>query len=433
MKQTIINIRTLACFAVASCLSPSLTAEPASDSIFPESFILDTNLEYSKEMLSAQRTVVNKASYLLESYESGLLEPGKIYLSGHAIYSQYHETTDTAGKFPILGRFPSQHSSGTSADESILDMADVSLTYAANDWVSVFVHGIYTDLQFPTQEEAQIREAFITFGNLAESPWYLSVGRMTANFGHQGSYNPVTHSVNNHFFRIDSDDAAVELGYIGEDWRFAFTALNGGRQLRVADNPNNSFGSNFAISTQYDTELAGWDVSVGGGYLYSSIYDSDSANHPGVAPDPLTTRERNGLLNTWVEAKKGPYSIMAEYTQTERDWPATAPAPAPPTFRVSKGAAVQGLTLQAAYDTEILSKDTRFSLVYGKGILGNDGDEWENLQQIAAGAEVYITDNFALSLEYVYNRSFIPLIKLDRTAIRDVDTETFIISGTLFF
>ena len=134
-----------------------------------------------------------------------------------------------------------------------------------------------------------------------------------------------------------------------------------------------------------------------------------------------------------VEAKKGPYSIMAEYTQTERDWLATAPAPAPPTFRVSKGAAVQGLTLQAAYDTEILSKDTRFSLVYGKGILGNDGDEWENLQQIAAGAEVYITDNFALSLEYVYNRSFIPLIKLDRTAIRDVDTETFIISGTLFF
>ena len=134
----------------------------------------------------------------------------------------YHETTDTAGKFPILGRFPNQHSSGTSADESILDVADVSLTYAANDWVSVFVHGIYTDLQFPTQEEAQIREAFITFGNLAESPWYLSVGRMTANFGNQGSYNPVTHSVNNHFFRIDSDDAAVELGYIGEDWRFAF-------------------------------------------------------------------------------------------------------------------------------------------------------------------------------------------------------------------
>lgn len=424
---------TLALAAVSSFSFTSLMAEPASDSLFPESFIMDTKLEYSKEMLSAQRTVVNKAPYLLESYESGLLETGKVYLSGHAIYSQYHERTDTAGKFPILGRFPSQHTSGTSADESILDMADISLTYAPNDWVSLFVHGIYTDLQFPTQEQSQIREAFITFGNLDKSPWYLSIGRMTANFGHQGSYNPVTHSVNNHFFRIDTDDAAVELGYIDKDWRFAFTALNGGRQLRVADNPNNSFGSNFAISTQYDTGLAGWDVSVGGGYLYSSIYDSDNANHPGVHSNEQTNRERNGLLNAWVEAKRGPYSLMAEYTQTERDWPATAPTPAPPTFKVSKGAAVQGLTLQAAYDTDILSKDTRFSLVYGKGILGNDGDEWESLQQVAAGVETYLTDNFAVSLEYVYNRSFIPLIKLDRTAIRDVDTDTFIISGTLFF
>ena len=148
---------TLALAAVSSCSFTLLMAEPASDSLFPESFILDTNLEYSKEMLSAQRTVVNKVPYLLESYESGLLETGKVYLSGHAIYSQYHERTDTAGKFPILGRFPNQHTSGTSADESILDMADVSVTYAANDWVSVFVHGIYTDLQFPTQEEAQLR------------------------------------------------------------------------------------------------------------------------------------------------------------------------------------------------------------------------------------------------------------------------------------
>ena len=131
----------LALAACSSCSFTSLVAESASDEIFPESFLLDTKLEYSKEMLSAQRTVVNKAPYLLESYSNGLLEPGKIYLSGHAIYSQYHERTDTAGKFPILGRFPSQHTSGTSADESILDMADIALTYAANDWVSVFVHG----------------------------------------------------------------------------------------------------------------------------------------------------------------------------------------------------------------------------------------------------------------------------------------------------
>jgi hypothetical protein len=36
-------------------------------------------------------------------------------------------------------------------------------------------------------------------------------------------------------------------------------------------------------------------------------------------------------------------------------------------------------------------------------------------------------------MEYVYNRSFIPLIKLDRVADRDVDTNTFIFSGRFFF
>jgi hypothetical protein len=51
----------------------------------------------------------------------------------------------------------------------------------------------------------------------------------------------------------------------------------------------------------------------------------------------------------------------------------------------------------------------------------------------AAGVEKYLTPNFAVSAEYVYNRSFIPLIMLDRVADRDVDTDTLILSGILFF
>ena len=133
-----------------------------------------------------------------------------------------------------------------------------------------------------------------------------------------------------------------------------------------------------------------------------------------------TERERNGLFNVWVEAKNGPFSIMGEIAQTERDWPAG-------------GGPVQGFTLQAAYDTQILSKDTRFSVVYGRGKQGNDGDQWESLHQLAVGMETFLTDNFAVSAEYVYNRSFVPLIALNRVADEDVDTDTFILSGTLFF
>lgn len=243
---------------------------------------------------------------------------------------------------------------------------------------------------------------------------------MTVNFGHQGAYNPITHSVNNHFYRVDAYDVAAELGCVGENRKVAMTALNGGRQLRVVETPSGTFGSNFAVSGRYDLKVASWDVSVGGGYLYSSIYDSDDANHPGVNSNVMTTRERNGVINAWVEAKNGPFSLMAEYSQNERDWPAS-------------GGSVNALTLGAAYDTEAFDNPTRISLVYGRGKLGNEGDQFESRHQLAVGVETFITPNFALSAEFVYNCSFIPLIMLDRVADEDVDTETFIFSGKLFF
>lgn len=398
--------------------------EALTDGLFPSEWLLDTKVEYSKEILNQQQTIVNKAQYILQSYDKDLLETGKIYVSGHAVYSHYQEWTDTRGKFPILGRFPGaadgQHTSGSRGREDVLDVAAVSLTYAPTDWARVFVRGIYTDLQFPTQENAQIREAFVTFGDLSQTPWYLSVGKMSVNFGLQTAYNPITHSVNNHFYQIETRDVAAELGYIADNWRVAFTAMNGGRQLRVADTPDGSFLSNFAISGQYDFEVGDWQASVGGGYLYSSIYDTDNANHPGVNSNPQTTRQRNGVVNVWTEWKNGPLSLMAEFSQNERDFPAS-------------GAAVNSVTAGAAYNVKLFDKPTRFALMYGRGKLGNEGDQFENLQQVTASVETFVTPNFALSLEYVYNRSFIPLIMLDRVADADVDTDTLIISGRFFF
>ena len=390
------------------------------DSIIPENPYFGTNLEFSKHMLSWQRGVTDHSTYILEAYERNQLQVGKIYLSGHATYAQYWESTDVDGKFPILGRFPDQHTSGSNASESILESFDLSLTYAPHELVSMHARGIYTELEFPGQNEKQLREAFVTIGNLKRAPWYLSVGKKTVNFGSFVSYNPNTHSVGNHFFRTDSKDIVAELGYKTENLGFAFTSIEGGRQLRVADSSSDGFMGNFALSGQYKTELKGWDINFGAGYLNSSIYDSDSANHPGVAPDPLSFRHRNGAYNSWLELKKNNLSFHGEYTKTERDWPA-ADAP------------VESYTLQAAYDAELFSLPTRYSLSYGRGKQGNPGDEFERLHQFAAGLETFINPNFSISAEYVYNRGFVPLIMLDRAAISGVDTQTLIVSARVFF
>ena len=390
------------------------------DSIIPDNPYFGTNLEFSKHMLSWQRGVTDHSTYVLDAYERDQLQVGKVYLSGHAAYAQYFEETDVDGKFPVLGRFPDQHTSGGSASENILESFDLSLTYSPHAWVTMHARGIYTELEFPGQEEVQLREAFVTLGNLKKSPYYVSVGKKTVNFGSFVSYNPNTHSVGNHFYRTDSKDVVAELGYRTKNLSFAFTTIQGGRQLRVADTPGSGFMDNFAVSGQYNTEVQGWDVNVGAGYLNSTIYDSDSANHPGVTPDPLNFRHRNGAYNAWLEVKKNNLSFHGEYTKTERDWPAS-------------GAPVESYTVQAAYDSELFSFPTRYSLSYGRGKQGNPGDAFERLHQFAAGIETFVHPNFSISAEYVYNRGFVPLIMLDRVSDSEVDTNTLIISGRMFF
>jgi hypothetical protein len=408
-------------FLVASSMLPlSAQTVPQSNGYFPQECFLDTNLEYSKHMLSLQSGVTDKTAHILRSLRDGELETGKVYLSGHLSYSNYFERTDTPGKFPILGRFPNQHTPGRSATEDVIDTANLALTYAPSEWLSVYLAGMYTEIEFPGQDDTQLREAFVTFGNLDKSPFYLSVGKKTVNFGKLEAYNPTTHSVSNHFYRTDSKDAVIELGYLTEDWHLSATAIHGGRQLRVADSPDDGAFANFALTAQRNFKFRDWDISVGAGYLSSTIYDSDSANHPGVAPDPLTEQERNGAVDLWIEAQRGKWSFMAEYTKTERDWPAT-------------GRAVEALTLQVAYDTELWSKPTRLSLVYGRGQQGYNRDEFHELEQLALGIETFVTANFSLSAEYVYNRGFVPLIMIGRASDGGVDTHTLILSGKLYF
>ena len=416
--STIINISLITLTPFSLVKAQSLFT----DDIDNEKLLVNTNLEFSKHILSWQRGVTDHTPYIIESYQKKLLKTGKFYLSGHASYSFYGEQTNTDGMFPILGRFPGQHRmTGKKSSERTIDNMDLSITYAPTSWMSAHARGIYTELEFPGQNEKQIREAFVTFADLDKLPFYLAVGKKTVNFGNLESYNPTTHSVSNHFFRVDADDPVVELGYLSENSRATFTAMKGGRQLRVADTPSTGYLDNFAVSAQHRFKYSeDSSLTVGGGYIYSTIYDSDSANHPGVAPDLLTERKRNAAYDIWAEVKHKNYSFMAEYTRTERDWLAT-------------DAPVEAVTLQAAYDTKVLGKDARFSAVYGLGRQGNDGDEFEKLHQVILGSEIWVTRNFSLSTEYVYNKGFVPLIMISRASQADVETHTFIMSGKLFF
>jgi hypothetical protein len=398
-----------------------LLASPATAEFLCNPYI-GTQLEYSKDVLSWQRVVTNKTERIFKAYATDELSVGKLYVSGHLSGTYYSEWTDTAGKFPVLGRFPEQHTAGTSGHEAVIDNADLVLTWSPHSLVHLFAHGTYTELEFPGQDETQLREAWVTIGNPEVFPLYASFGRKTVNFGNHQGYNPTVHTVNNHFFRTDSDDPVLELGYLKNELQATFTVIPGGRQLRVADDPDRNFFSNFAASITYTPDWRPGDgtIQLGAGYLYSTIYDSDSANHPGKAPDPLTVRHRNGAINLWTEYRKGGFSAMAEYTRTERQWPAT-------------GAHVHAIGLQVAQDLELWDRPTRLAASYGRGIQGDEGTEFSTLDQLAVGMEMWITPWFAANVEYVYNNSFVPLIMISRASIDDVNTHSILLGGKAFF
>ncbi|MCH1419708.1 MAG: hypothetical protein L7W40_05370, partial [Akkermansiaceae bacterium] len=71
--------------------APLASSGSVTDDLFPSEWLLDTKLDYSKSILNQQEIIGNKSQYILESYRDGLLETGKLYLSGHAVYSHYQE------------------------------------------------------------------------------------------------------------------------------------------------------------------------------------------------------------------------------------------------------------------------------------------------------------------------------------------------------
>ena len=80
----------------------------------------------------------------------------------------------------------------------------------------------------------------------SKSHEYLLAEKLIKN-----GYNPFTHTVNNHSFRVDSDDPVLALGYAPsylEGLNIVATAIPGGRHLRVANSDGSGQFDNFAIN-----------------------------------------------------------------------------------------------------------------------------------------------------------------------------------------
>ncbi len=388
---------------------PVLAAEPDCSSAFP----VTTSHDLTDKMLDWQDHVTDKTMVLLKARQNGDLCNEKITLGAMFKGSFMAEWAGKPGKFSILSRFPGG-SEGTSLSRFVINNAAFSTTITPTNWLTAYLQLEYTEIQFTNQNPLQLRKAFAVIGDLDRYPVYGFFGRKTIDWGNFETYSPFTHSVGNHFWRADSDGPVAGLGVDWNGFNAVATAINGGRHLRVADTPTEGQVNNFALkASQTFNVLGNSSVTVGGGYLHGTIYNSTLAHHP-FNNDLATDKKRSGAYNGYFKFNNPVFDFSAEYTTLEDAWLAT-------------GAAVESLDIQGRYKTSFMNIPTTLSLSYGLGITGPSGTQYEKLEQYIAGVELNIMPNISVGMEYVRNNSFVPLVPITLASDKDADSDSLVI------
>lgn len=185
------------------------TAPAATSSSKSLANVAKLNHKYSYEMLDPTTRINRKQQYLLESKQDGELEKNSVYLSGAATVIADYQTSNTESKFGYLMRHPTANNQRTKdVSEAVVHSAQIALTATMGDWVNAYVEMLYdpqqsfgsgttTDLN---RNQVQVRRGYVMLGNLDESPYYLSVGKMATPFGLTDTPNPFTASTVWHAF-----------------------------------------------------------------------------------------------------------------------------------------------------------------------------------------------------------------------------------------
>ena len=323
--------------------------------------------------------------------------------------------TNTADAFPYLGRFPTAFTGKTASDARILQ-ANQSISAHLNPWVHGYFETLFSDVfTFPSfnQGSFQVRQAYVVLGDLNKSPVYGFLGKKNAAFGDFGTLSPFTQSMPWHYFAPLAE--GIGLGYTKDGVNISVMGLNGGRGIRVADSAEIGRINNFALNSQYVAQLGNdATASIGFGYLHGTIYDVAVPEHI----DPTAFGPRNGAWDVNARLQLGALSLLGEYVQTIKNWPATNDE-------------VVAYQIEGAFDFELASKPARASISWSEGLQGPSGSEFEFNQQLVTGLRVTASENVTLTAEWVRSSGFAPLINIVNVSNRDVVQNSLVLGLVL--
>ncbi len=322
--------------------------------------------------------------------------------------------TNSANRFPYLGRFPGDWS-GTTASEARMLQANFDAVANISPWITGHVDILFSDVfsfRDFKQGSIQVRQAYAVIGNLNECPMYGFIGKKNVSFGDFSTLSPFTQAVPWHYFASLAEGAGV--GYYANGWHIVGTALNGSRGIRVVDSEERGHLNNFAINATHEWTNGHLFTRFGAGYLHGTIYDGETAEHL----DPTVTGPRNGLWDVNGTVRYERLTVSGEFIQTMKNWPVT-------------DARVTAYKVEAALDVHFGAAPGWISGSWSEGLQGPEGSEFEFNRQLVVGAAAEVSRNVLLTLEYVESSGFAPLINITTVSDRDVKQRSVVL-GMVF-
>ncbi|MCA9074184.1 MAG: hypothetical protein KDA93_04060 [Planctomycetaceae bacterium] len=401
----------------ASWPSASQTSWPVPDSLLdpvavnpPPPFPVRLDTDLMAPLLDFQNRQSEKELLVLQSQTANSGDP-TLLIGAQFRASMLASWSNSSNKFNYLGRFPPDFTGTTASDIRLLH-ANQGFVAHASPWVSGYLETLFSDVfSFPAFDQGsfQVRQAYVTLGNLDELPIYAFAGKKTVSFGHMGTLSPFSQSVVWHYFAPLAEGGGI--AYHDDILHLSATALNGSRGIRVADSnvrgELNNFAANANVTVISSPDV---DLDIGGGYLDGTIYDGQVAEHL----DSTVGGPMNAAWDAYMTARIGWLHLAGEYLTTLKEWPVT-------------GHKVVAYRAEGAIDLSPLW----LSVSWSEGVQGNQSTEFEFNQQLVLGTEYRIAPNIKFSIEYIRSLGFAPLINITTVSDKSVRQNTFLLGVTV--
>lgn len=395
------------------------------------------NSRFSYEILDPTSNVNRKQRFILEKRLNGSLRENAVYVGGAITGVVNYQRTNRDDKFAYMMRRPlvgTQNERDVS--EAVIHTAQASLTGTLGKWTTAHMELLYNpdgkSRFLPNTgiigDTVGINRGYVTFGNLAESPLYASLGKMAVPFGMHDTVNPFTSSRIGHNFGAVAN--GLNVGFSKGTFNANVMAIQGGQQFSgantTAHNTAGLLGSpdaldNVAADVNYTMTVGseGQNLLVGASYIRGSAYCR-------TASPSLTCDKNNAAFDAYAKLNMGNIILQAEYAQTEHAWGAE-PGIGAATVAQEK---LSTWMLGGQYRTLFGSLPVDLSLEFSRTEAGPSSAEWDEQDQVVLGIATYLSSSVKLFGEVIHTRGYAPFLN-NQTRQVQPDSESRVRTNTV--